>query len=81
LKRRISAWAVALVLAATPGGMAALSPATAAAKSCPSGLTSARIHHQHKCLHAGEYCAKRWNHAYHRYGYDCHGSRPRLHHR
>jgi hypothetical protein len=79
MKRRLSIWAAALVLSAAPAGLGTIAPTTAAASGCPSGFVSARIHHQHKCLRAGEYCKKAWNRAYHRYGYACYGNPPRLH--
>jgi hypothetical protein len=39
--------------------------------ACSSRYTSATVGGSHKCLHAGEYCARRYEHQYERYGYDC----------
>lgn len=55
---------------------AAAAPATAPASpvahvSCSSGFTSATIGGSHKCLHGGEYCARRYERQYERYGYEC----------
>lgn len=60
--------------AATAGSMAgtpAVSPAMVA-KSCSSGWTHAIIGGEHKCLRAGQYCARRYESQYHRYSYHCH---------
>jgi hypothetical protein len=42
-----------------------------AAKSCRSGYTHAVIGGEQKCLHAGEFCARRYRRQYTRYGYSC----------
>jgi hypothetical protein len=49
----------------------ALIPASAIAKSCPSGYTHAVIGGEQKCLHAGEYCSRYESNQYHRYHFDC----------
>jgi hypothetical protein len=39
--------------------------------SCSPGFRSATIGGSHKCLHGGEYCARRFERQYERYGYEC----------
>lgn len=39
--------------------------------ACSSHYASATIDGSHKCLHAGEYCATRYERQYERYGYEC----------
>jgi hypothetical protein len=39
--------------------------------ACSAHYTSATIGGAHKCLHAGEYCARRYEREYVRYGYEC----------
>ncbi len=66
--------AIALALpAAAPAGPLAHA-------SCGSGFRSATIGGSHKCLHGGEYCARRYERQYERYGYECSSSYspPRL---
>jgi hypothetical protein len=46
-------------------------PVGAAAKSCRSGYTHAVIGGQEKCLHAGEFCARRYQRQYIHYHYTC----------
>ena len=58
--------------AASPAS--ALSPDTAA-KKCKRGLRHAVIAGAHRCLKAGQRCARRSDRAYHRYGFHCHGAR------
>jgi hypothetical protein len=55
---------------AAPGTRSAV--ATAAAHTCSSGYKHAVIGGQHKCLRRGQYCARRYDSQYHRYGYHCH---------
>lgn len=43
----------------------------AAAKTCPDGFTHALIGGHQKCLHAGEYCARRYARQYRRYHFAC----------
>ena len=67
------------VLAATFGG-ATVAPAAeplgiapaASAKPCGSGWRHAVIGGRHKCLRVGQFCARRYDRQYHRYGYHCH---------
>jgi hypothetical protein len=59
-----------LVATAAIGGLAAI-PTPALAKSCPSYDVHAVIAGQQKCLGAGEFCARRDNAQYHRYGFNC----------
>ena len=73
MKRRL-----ALVLAVVAAGVGSVSaPAApvvplAAAKPCSSGWTHGVIGGEHKCLRAGQFCARRYDSQYHRYGYHCH---------
>ena len=48
-----------------------LGPA-AAAKPCGSGYKHAIIAGDHKCLKTGQFCARRYDRQYHRYGFHCH---------
>ena len=67
---------VAIALAAigaafsTPAYSQSLTPASIT-KSCRSGYTHAIIGGSEKCLHAGEFCAHRYDSQYRRYGYRC----------
>jgi hypothetical protein len=57
---------------ATPAAPAApASTPAVAAKSCSSGYTHAVIGGVQKCLRAGEFCARRFDRQYRRYGYRC----------
>lgn len=56
--------------AALGGGVAAI-PAPALAKTCHGDYVHAVIGGHQKCLGAGEYCAPRYNRAYHRHGFNC----------
>jgi hypothetical protein len=76
MRNRLVACAVACgiglggAIAATPpavAGAAAGNAAPAAAASCVYG----RIGGVRKCLRAGEYCARRYQHQYRRYGFTC----------
>lgn len=76
MKHRI---ALLLVAASTAFGAAAVAPAepleltpAAFAKPCSSSWTHAVIGGEHKCLRAGQFCARRYDNGYHRYGYHCH---------
>ncbi|HUA75399.1 MAG TPA: hypothetical protein VL988_11625 [Solirubrobacteraceae bacterium] len=60
---------LATVAAFALPGAATASPVAHA--SCSSRFTSATIGGSHKCLHAGEYCARRYERQYERYGYRC----------
>jgi hypothetical protein len=74
VKRRL---ALLLVSAAAAFGAAGANAAQllavphAIAKSCSSGYTHAVIGGVQKCLHAGEFCAHRYDSQYRRYGYRC----------
>jgi len=41
------------------------------AKTCSNGYTDATIGGKHKCLRAGQFCAKRYQKQYKKYGYKC----------
>ena len=75
LKRSLLALAVAASLfgaAPTAGYVDNLrTPAVAEAHSCSSGYTHAVIGGSHKCLRAGQYCARRYARSYPRYGFSC----------
>jgi hypothetical protein len=49
-------------------------PSAAAAGHCGRGYTHARIGGERKCLRRGQYCARRYERQYHRYGFHCHRS-------
>lgn len=70
-----------LVAAIAAASLAAAGPATApahqpisasASKTCSSGWTHAVIGGSHKCLRRGQFCARRYDQQYHRYGFHCH---------
>jgi hypothetical protein len=42
-----------------------------AAKSCGAGYVHAVLPTGHKCLRRGQFCARRFNRIYHRYGFHC----------
>lgn len=48
---------------------------SAAARTCRRGLKHAVIAGAHRCLRTGQPCARRFDRAYHRYGFHCHGKR------
>lgn len=84
--RDIKRWLVALAAsAALIGGAAPIAQSSAApipqsvvaAKTCSAGYTHAIIGGAHKCLRRGQYCAKRYDGTYHRYGFHCHTGRLR----
>jgi hypothetical protein len=73
--RRKLATALAVVALAGIGSVAGAPGAQtgiASAKPCSSGWTHAVIGGQHKCLRRGQFCARRYDRQYHRYGYHCH---------
>ena len=77
MKRRLAGLAVAVALlggapAAADLAAAKSGPVASAAKSCSSGWTHAVIGGSHKCLRRGQFCARRYDRQYHRYGYHCH---------
>jgi hypothetical protein len=69
-----------LLAAAALAAPAGVPASPVAHVSCGSGFRSATIGGSHKCLHGGEYCARRYERQYERYGYECSGSYspPRL---
>lgn len=78
MKRRLSLLLVlsAVFLGGTAvatAGAPAQSPASSAAiaPSCSSSSVSAVIGGRRKCLHSGEYCARRYERQYRRYGFTC----------
>jgi len=73
MRRRIATLAAAASLL----GAAGAAPPSAvampiAAKPCSSGWTHASINGAHKCLRRGQFCARRADRQYHRYGFHCH---------
>ncbi len=77
MTRRI---ALLFSIAALVFGGAAVAPATdsftltpeALAKPCSSRYTHGIIGGEHKCLRPNQYCARRYDSQYHRYGFHCH---------
>jgi hypothetical protein len=69
LKKSIAALAVtaAIIGAATPGTNANPSQSPQATASC----TSAIIGGKHKCIARGQYCSRRYQRDYKRYGFSC----------
>jgi hypothetical protein len=80
MKLRLKSSAVVLFAAAALAAPAAAPASPVARVSCSSGFRSATIGGSHKCLHGGEYCARRYERQYERYGYECSASYspPRL---
>jgi hypothetical protein len=74
--RRKFVAALAAITLAGAAAAPALAPAQAAravmAKPCSSGWKHAVIGGEHKCLRRGQFCARRYDSQYHRYGYHCH---------
>lgn len=64
-------FATALLATAALALPAASPAAPVAHAACSSGFRSATIGGSHKCLHGGEYCARRYERQYERYGYEC----------
>jgi hypothetical protein len=65
---------LALVALLAPGPAAALaqpSPPASAAKTCSHGFKHAVIHGKEKCLRRGEFCTRKYQRDYKRYGYSC----------
>lgn len=81
VKRRLLGIAVAGALvgvAPVAGPLAHLpGPAVAEAHSCSGGYKHAVVGARHKCLKAGQFCSKRYERSYHRYGFHCHTGRLR----
>jgi hypothetical protein len=77
MHRRIAALIAAAALAGLPavasaGDARSVSSSATAAHKCGRGYTHAVIAGAHKCLRRGQYCARRYDSQYHRYGYHCH---------
>jgi hypothetical protein len=66
--------ALSLVGAAPAGSVQAdtRAPRAVAAKSCGAGYVHAVLPTGHKCLRRGQFCARRYDGIYHRYGFHCH---------
>jgi hypothetical protein len=72
-KKLVAALVAAMFIGAAPAATeVAAAPSAAAAHSCGRGYTHAVIGGAHKCLRRGQYCARRYDNQYHRYGYHCH---------
>ena len=61
----LAAFAAATATPAAPQAQAA------ALKTCSSGWKHAVIGGEHKCLRAGQFCARRYDAQYRSYGYRC----------
>lgn len=72
MKRRFAAVAAVLSLLGAASAAAPAGPASAFAKSCGAGWTHAAINGEEKCLRRGQFCARRADGQYHRYGFHCH---------
>jgi hypothetical protein len=72
VRRRLTAVVLSVGLAGAIGspGFASASPVSIA-KACSDGFTHAVIGGRQKCLHRGEFCAKRYSSQYPRYGFHC----------
>ena len=69
--RTITAVLLSAVAVALPTSVqATAAPIATGAKVCHRG-TPARIGGAQKCLQAGEYCARRYERQYERYGFEC----------
>ncbi len=71
MKLGLKSSAVALLATAALAAPAVAPASPVAHISCSSGYRSATIGGNHKCLHGGEYCARRHERQYERYGYEC----------
>jgi hypothetical protein len=71
MKLRLKSSAAVLLAAGVIAAPAAAQASPVAHVSCSSGFRSATIGGSHKCLHGGEYCARRYERQYERYGYEC----------
>jgi hypothetical protein len=74
--RRKFVAALAAITLAGAAAAPAIAPSHAGqavmAKPCSSGWKHAVIGGEHKCLRRGQFCARRYDSQYHRYGYHCH---------
>jgi uncharacterized repeat protein (TIGR01451 family) len=81
VRGHLAALAVMLAAVWLAGGVSARTvvqpqvPAAAVVKRCPAGYVRAVIGGKRKCLKAGQFCARRFDRQYHRYGFHCHGKR------
>ena len=62
---------IALVSPAAVPPLAQSSPLVHVAKTCSRGFKHAVIHGQEKCLRRGEFCTRKYQRDYKRYGYSC----------
>jgi hypothetical protein len=69
--------ALALVAAAPAASVQADTdaPRAVAAEPCGAGYVHAVLPTGHKCLRRGQFCARRYDRTYHRYGFHCHRRR------
>jgi hypothetical protein len=86
LRRRVTTYLALAALAlggATAAGATTRAPPAALNHPTASACKSARIGGRHKCIAAGQFCAKRYQRDYRRYGYTCRwdGHYYRLRHR
>jgi len=74
LRKLVVAAIAAVSLAAAGPATAPAQPPVGAtvAKSCSSGWKHAVVGGAHKCLRRGQFCARRYDRQYHRYGFHCH---------
>ena len=78
MRRRLAVLLAASALVAWPVAQAPARPAQPAAiqavvaKPCSAGYKHAVIGGAHKCLRRGQFCARRYDSKYHRYGFHCH---------
>jgi hypothetical protein len=72
IRGRLALLVATVTLAVAPAAApAATSVRAVAAKSCSGSYTHAVIGGTHKCLRVGQFCARRDNRQYHRYGFNC----------
>jgi hypothetical protein len=79
MKKRLAPFVavLAFVVAAPAAPAPADPPQATTAHRCSAGYTHARIGGEHKCLRRGQFCARRYDRQYHRYGFHCHSRRLR----
>jgi len=68
LKRKVAGLAITAALAI---GVPAVGAEPAKSPQASASCTSARIGGKHKCIARGQYCARRYQRDYHRYGFSC----------
>lgn len=74
MRRILIAALAATALVGAPAAVAAHQgsrPHAVAAKTCSAGWRHAVIGGQQKCLRRGQFCARRYDGQYRRYGYRC----------